>query len=546
MPLVVILLSVLMLSGVGSARTVEFVGETPVNAGPLRSVAEAVMGDDALADSLVLLLEGEGYLESDVAVTGDSVRIEAGTRSMLTSLVDATGRVLIDDVDKAFTPETVQQATELVLEPYRDSGYYYATTSVRTVRADSHQISLVVAITPGPVLRVTSVSFVGLERTDESLIARYLSIDSGDVVTRANIERWRREAAELAFIDLVPPLDIRPRPGFTGADLAFRFVEKQSARIEGAAGYLPDDPAGLVWTLDAALLNLFGGGRRADLRSERRERGRNLFEVGYSQPIFLLGTGTAGLSVATRDYRDSFYEFGVDLLAESQLFESFSVGVNVGWKTVEPSGPVAGYRRFLAGFTVARQSLDDRLNPRSGIDLRWQISYANRVYRDDTLVAAPPRRSLNDTRTDVRVDWYLPVVSSLVGRLGVRYNGLETSEQLPPLSELILVGGPGSIRGYRNEQFAVLRAAVGTIEPRLRFDAGYLFAFYDAGYTSERRTATGGGVETVEQYLQSYGLGLSLTGQGRNGGRSITLSLGWSAEADFDQPRLSVELEAGL
>lgn len=537
----------MLLLGVSSVdgAAVRFVGGEPDNAGNVVKTVRAGGAAKNAIDSVAVMLQDAGYLNASVKVVDDTVVVEAGMRSVLVAIIDSSGTVLRENIDRPFVQGVVEQELDRLLDVYRDDGYYYVQARVLSVRMEAERVSLVVSFNRGPIMTVQSVAITGLERTSDEIVRNYLSIDSGDTVSARAVEQWAQEASQVEFVEFIRPIDITPRPGFTGVDVALQFVEKQSARIEGAAGYIPDDPTGLVWTVDVALLNLFGGGRRADIRSERRERGRNLFEVGYRQPIFVLGTGQAGFSVATRDYRDDFYEFAIDAFADAQLFESFSFGVNAGWKTVEPSTNLAGYRRVLAGFTVARRSVDNPLNPRSGLDLRWRIEYANRRYRIDSLTIAPPRTSLNDTRTDATIDWYVPMVGPLVGRLGVRYQGLETTEELPPLSELILVGGPGTIRGYRNEQFAVLRAATGSLEPRVRFDAGYIFGFYDAAYINERRLV-GDGIETVEDYLQSFGIGLALTGQSRSGSRSIELSLGWSEGAAFDEPRLSVNLEAGL
>jgi len=544
------ILSILLVLGLvvvttSNGREASFLGATPSGKEAIVRVVRSTVADSLVADSVSSLLINQGYLDADIRLESDTVSVHAGDRAVLDRVSSVSGELLLDDIGRQFTKENVDDVLRRLLVPYRDDGYYYATATIQEVSEVEGSIELAVSFTSGPVLTVGSVSLVGLERTRSSGLRRFLSIDSGDTVSARNLQLWASEASSVDYVEFVRPIGISPLPGLTGADVVFQFVEKQGARIEGAAGYTPDDPAGLVWNLDLTLLNLFGGGRRAEIRSERRERGRNLFEVGYRQPLFVIGAGHIGGKVATRDYRDDFYEFGVDLYAESRIVESFDVGVNAGWKTVEPNGDGTGYRRFLAGFGMSRDDLDDPLNPRSGTLLRWQAAYAYRRYNDDSLSTGLELQSLSDARTMISVDWYQPLFGHLVQHLGMQYEGLETSEALPPLSELILIGGPGTIRGYRNEQFAAIRAVSCTFEPRLRFNAGYLFAFYDAAYTSNREPGADG-VVTVERYIQSYGLGFSLRGEGRGGSRAVSLSLGWGDDAAYDEPRLSIQLESGL
>ena len=125
--------------------------------------------------------------------------------------------------------------------------------------------------------------------------------------------------------------------------------------------------------------------------------------------------------------------------------------------------------------------------------------------------------------------------------MAANYAGLESPDLSLPLSELQLIGGPPTLRGYRNEQFAGKRAAWGTFEPRFRYSSGYLFLFYDAAYLNRQNTSLREGVST-EIYRDSFGFGLSVVDQNR----SVRLSIGWNGRDKDSQPRLSVELSTDL
>ncbi|TET96642.1 MAG: hypothetical protein E3J26_00945 [Candidatus Zixiibacteriota bacterium] len=445
-------------------------------------------------------------------------------------------------LDKAFNQRNLEELTDNILSKYYDCGYYWASVKVDKIRKHGERVELEFRIIKGPLVRLAGVVYTGLTRTSHGLVARYIPIGAGDTLSDATLRRAEKAAAGIGFVTFHPPPVIRPLEGYTGADLEFQFSEKKQFTFEGGGGYLPDNSTGLVWHLNLHFNNLFGGGRQTSIFSERRERGRNVLRLGYDQPLFVAGVGHLSFQIGTRDYREQFYEFSLEGAYLTRLRGNLSAGLSLGWKSVEPVGNLPSYSRFTSRFSIEREALDNRLNPANGLDLRWSIAYSYRRYREDSLAATPERNSFNETRVSVSIKWYKQVIGRLVGHLGLNYIGLETDESLPPISELIFIGGPVTIRGFRNEQFAVLRTAFGTVEPRLRFSSGYLFTFYDAAYLNNRVAQPDGTIRTDELYRNSYGLGIAL----HDSRRAIKLSLGWNPELQFDQPRLSVEFSSDI
>jgi outer membrane protein assembly factor BamA len=302
-----------------------------------------------------------------------------------------------------------------------------------------------------------------------------------------------------------------------------------------------------VWSFDLKLLSPFGTGREIAVRSERREKGRRQLDVSYRQPVYLAGPGDLALSLATRDYRDDFYEFGAGVRFSTHLSGRMTTGLRLGWKRVTPADDQRVYSAYSVEYSIERNSLDHPLNPANGLLLQMSLAYTHRRQASsvssapDTVMSAGGER-FNETRSNLTAELYRNLVGRLVGHLSLGYIGLESDDNLPPVSELALIGGPGTLRGYRNEQFAAQRALLGTVEPRLRFRPGYLFVFYDAAYLNRRLSSDGDDTVTEELYRDAAGIGLALLDQYR----SVKLSLGWNTDAAFDQPRLSIELRSDL
>ncbi len=523
------------------ALEVTYIGEPPESKRQIERLARQPINDSTLVDSIKTLLTGAGHLDARVYLADGRLAVRSGPAYRIQTLHFSGDSTFTVEVGEVFDRRRFQATIDGALENLSEDGYIFSAARVQAFRREGNQVRVELHLTRGPLVVLGETVYAGLTRTRTAVVNRYIPLQCGQPLTTRNLQQVERAAATIPFVSFRPPVKIRPRPGYTTADLEFEFAEKRQFHLQGGGGYVPDADAGLVWSLDMAFTNLFGRGREVTILSERRERDRNVLDLGYSQPLFLLGLGTLKLELLTRDYRQQFYEFAVSGAYTMRLNANLSTGLNLGYKTVTPAGEEPAYDRLLAGFNLRRESLDDLLNPAAGIALSWSIEYAHRRYSDDNPNSTAQRQAVSDTRTRLSADWYRRVRRNLVIHVGVNYAGLETSESLPPVSELIFVGGPGTVRGFRNEQFAALRTACGTFEPRYRFEEGHLFLFYDGAWISNRRR-DGESVVSEELYRYGYGLGLAI----HDRQRAVKLSVGWNREAAFDQPRLSVEFSTDI
>jgi outer membrane protein assembly factor BamA len=525
-----------------AADDVVFEGSPSHEAKELRRIIRGA----TLPDSMVTLLHNEGYLDAQVQLNNGKLIVTAGPLYRIDSVYCTTGDSnFVISTDKLFNKSSLQELTDGILTQYYDLGYYWASAKIDQVRKRNGKVVFELRIIKGPVVALEDLSFTGLMRSRHDLVAKYIPVEPGDTLTDETVHRAQTGAASIPFVTFFPPVGIKPREGYTKADLEFQFLEKRQLGFEIGGGYLPDKTNGLVWHLNLNFNNLFGQGKDASFLSDRREKDRNILRVRYAQPLFWTGVGNLQLQAATRDYRQQFYEFSLEGTYSSRISSGVVAGLSLGWKNVKPIGNLSAYSRFSTQFSIEREALDDRVNPANGLSLSWSIAYAYRRYADDSLAVSPQQTSFNETRTAMTVKWYKKVAGQLIEHLGFNYVGLETDESLPPISELTFIGGPGTIRGFRNEQFVALRAAFGTIEPRWRFSSGFLFVFYDAAYLNNRIADSSGSesnVSTQEMYRYGYGVGLAL----HNALRAVKLSLGWDPELPFDQPRLSVEFSSDI
>ncbi|MCP4683908.1 MAG: BamA/TamA family outer membrane protein, partial [bacterium] len=444
------------------------------------------------------------------------------------------------EVGEPFTQANLEQAVGRELGRAQERGFFFARLRVTQVAREGLRVTVNARMNLGPRVEVSSLTFTGLKQSRPEVLKRYIELKAGDSLTTVGLAATEEDALAIPFVRFRPPARILPRPGYAEADVELGFDELRQFHIFGGVGYVPDDDKKIVWNLDLKLRNLFGGGKQVAVKSDRRNEGRNSLHIAYGQPFFLMGTGWLDLEVATRDYRDDFYEFGLQGRFTARLARKGSTGLGLAWRRVEPAGDSPSFSAYTVEYSIGRMFFDEPLNPSKGFQVSAAIAYTYRRYTSIDSVTA--REVFNETRSRLSLQAVQPMYRGLVGYLGAQYMGLETGEELPPLSELALIGGPGSLRGFRNEQFAAQRAGLATLEPRLRFSQGYAFLFYDAAYINRRLSNGEGKAHTEELYRDGFGLGLSLFDKVR----SIKLSLGWNRDAGFDQPQLSIEMAADL
>ena len=455
------LVSILEFSG-ASAVEIEFAGRKPENS---KYIIERLKNDSnpsfALLDSLTMKMTNSGYLDASVIIKGNKLVIASGPRYMLSKLIfhsdSAMGVLLFMPFDSLNVSFTIEQE----LQKYRDSGYHYVSAQSESVELIDSSVTLHVSLNLGPLVKYGEPVLVGLTRTDRQLIKKFLPENKTGLLTSEYLIEAERAAAQIPFVKFSPPLALQPRPGYTVSDVVFNFLERTPVRFEGAAGFTGQEGAGAVWSLALSLNNLFGKGKEVRIVSERRDPKRNILNVGYSQPVFLAGLGELNLNIATRDYRDEFYEFGVSTGVHSRINNTFVTGLEMGWKSVRPEIANTGYNRFNGQFSISRKTFINNFNPTNGLALKWGIDFSFRRYVSPNLPSTLSSRTFNETRSKLNAAIFQPFPGPVLVYLALNYEGFETREALPPLSELILIGGPGSLRGYRNEQFAAIRSAYG-------------------------------------------------------------------------------------
>ncbi len=489
---------------------------------------------------LVRILSDSGYLAASYTVdTFGRVDITTGNRSVL-RIITFDGDTTTELSSLApFTQRAVSDLVQPVLASFQARGYYYASAQVLPISIIGDSVDLVATVRKGPLVTISEIRCNGVRRTSDQLVQRSLGFVQGEPLTSSKIAEIDRRARQIPFLTYLPPVEIEPLPGYTTANLRLNFREPSIFSASGTGGYRPDDKNGVVWSFDGKLRDLFGAGRTIRVLSERRDKDNNILNIEYSQPSFLIGRGQFDARIRSRDLRSQFSEFAISAGLSTYVSDQSSLGGTIGWSRVDPADSTFGYNKYSAGVRYGMNARYDSLSPVSGYHVQWSVDYQLRVAKNAVDSVTVRRISKNESRSRLTLETALPLYKPVwVATTKLDLMALFTDESNPPLAELFLLGGPGSIRGYRTDQFAALRAAIGSAELHVRGKQGYLFLFGDAGYLY----SPSGEGKSDESTRIGYGAGFRLFDRDR----MVEVAVGWNPDLRLNRPQLILKLATGL
>jgi outer membrane protein assembly factor BamA len=119
------------------------------------------------------------------------------------------------------------------------------------------------------------------------------------------------------------------------------------------------------------------------------------------------------------------------------------------------------------------------------------------------------------------------------------YRGIESREDIIPLSEQFYLGGAATLRGYRENQFHGSRVALSRWEIRFgRASYENLYFFVDGGYVFRMKEDTSGTASRENLFRAGYGFGIrTMTKLG-----DVDLSFGVGEKLSLQQTKVHVIL----
>lgn len=355
---------------------------------------------------------------------------------------------------------------------YLNNGYlgYRAEAVEREIRNDTIDFDII--ITEGPQFRVRNINIVGNHRTNDYVFRREMVLLPGEIYNHSDMISSVRLISQMGFID-PQKVTFDPKPNMQDktVDIDFKVAEKSSDQLELSAGY--GGYIGFTGTVGVTFNNFslknmlkpktwdplpMGDGQRLSLRFQSSGLWYNSLTFAFTEP-WLGGKKPIALNVAINYGRyamggswnattgaldgtphDSYIRnWGGNVSLSRRLRWPdknfiFSVGLDyMNFKlkdypllSVEVPEYRNGFSNNLAlKFTVARNTLDQILFPRSGSSLSFSMAFTPPVSllsdKDYSTLTARERYSwVEYHKYKFSSDWYQRIVGNFVLRLSAK------------------------------------------------------------------------------------------------------------------------------
>lgn len=498
-----------------------------------------------------------GFLFATISVTTNEdssrvlVSIDEGTQASYRA-VSVAGvpppeaarimRLLQAEPGGPFDPGLLDRGMKQLLSEYDSAGYPFIQVWFDSVSVDREMraVDMALFVADGGQKRLVNVIFEGLKKTREPVALKMSGLKIGDEYSGRKLADAARRLRALGVFTSVgaPAVTLAPDGGGVESRIAVEEPERTNT-FQVALGYAKEEgerPRVFSGLASLDFRNL--GGSLKDLSVFWQNDGaeRSETSIRFTDRLFLgraLGIGF------------SLEQIGLDTLYTWQ-----SAGVectiplgSAGRQSWAITASAHGDRSVFSEGVLKRSW---RLRASGGLSFRWG-SAVDRLHLElgGRLTYAGKKQYRRTDGGDDTISQYIFAARVQSGiALGfarlhneTSYRGIRSDESLVPLSEQFYLGGAGSLRGYRENQFHGIRTALARTE--LRVGPGgneNAYLFVDAGYVLEVRE--GAAVETRDLFRAGYGFGLRTISRVGD----VDLSFGVGEKLSLQQTKVHVIL----
>jgi outer membrane protein insertion porin family len=383
----------------------------------------------------------------------------------------------------------------------------------------------------------------GNRDTKSSVVVRETRVHPGELFNPAKMDAIRTRLNRLNIFSSVSEPELYMR-GATGG-LLITVQEGNTNTFDGVVGYVPGAVAGqsgyVTGLVSVAMRNLFGTGRKLNVRWQREDRYSQELAVRYIEPWILGAPVNIGGGFLQRQQDSSYIHRTLDGEADLMLSEELSVGLLVRSEEVIPSidstyvSNTKHSSTLAIGANILYDTRNDLYNPTTGARYRIEYSYGKKKL-DGAAASTPGSGKTEVQKLLLDLEFYLPSFARQViafGLHGYEVRGGEVQE-----SDMFRFGGARTLRGYRENQFLGSRVAWTNAEYRfLMGRRSFLFGFMDTGYYSRPPDPSQNipGEDAIK-----YGYGFGLRTDTPLGNISVSFALGQGDS--FSQGKIHIGL----
>jgi len=371
---------------------------------------------------------------------------------------------------------------ESILRIYEDEGYPFVKSRLDTIRLNEDQLMGTVTIDPGQKIIIDSILNRTGYRLSPAVLRRIMNISPGEPYSESAVREANLRLSRIEWMIQKRPLEV----GFHD-NLASVFVYPEKAgtnRFDGWVGLTPvsagSSKMAFSGTINLGLNNLAGQGEVWDLMWRRTQDQSQQLKTGVRLP-YLAGMpfgleGVIDLYRQDTSWFNLFAEGGIPYYFSPDNRLSLFYRYHSSNLLIEnaPDGliPRRSFQTHLTGLSWKFLTLDNRANPRRGLDIQAEVLVGSRAVADSA--------SMTRSEADFHFSGYLPVSSRFVLAGHAAGGAILASGILE--NECFRIGGVGDLIGFDENQFRSDRYLVAAAEMRYLLDPfSYLLVRINAG-----------------------------------------------------------------
>ncbi len=468
--------------------------------------------DDSLSVSITIFVtEGERIEIGKIAIDGNRLFSQ---EAILRDFDTRVGEVLAESV--------LERDVELLIGRYERLGYPFVIVGIDTVsmyndEEGRRRLAVHLTVDEGRRVTINEIQVQGNESTQSDVIVRESRIAPGGLYNQDKVNEIKRRLDRLNFFASIS----EPQLYLVGSDtvgrggLLIKVQEGNTNTFDGVIGYQParteSERGYLTGLVNVSMRNLFGTGRRADIRWHQQDRATQELELHYLEP-WLFGYPVSIEPGFLQRKQDSTYvSRRFDVKGNLLVTEDLGAALTFSHESVIPSEAsefsVSDSRTITGGAEIRFDTRGDIYNPTSGVFYRttYQVGQ-KKILTRGTGDGSDQRYTVQ--RIGVDVEAFFEIFSKQVFAVGL--HGRELRSGQIEVSDLFRLGGTNTLRGYREDQFLGSRLLWSNTEYRFSLARrSYIYGFFDAGYYLKPEDEIRN-VEEVSAVKTGFGIGVRI------------------------------------
>lgn len=486
---------------------------------------------DFRIDSLVLqppkltvfLTEGAPFLIAKLTFHGNTIL----SHEELADLCDTK-------IGEPLVQATLESDIDEILKKYESLGRPFTKILLREPRLISKDdggapkpcIELDIDIQEGKFTKLIGTRIFGNQSTKSEVIEREIRFREGEAFREEKFNLIQSRLERTNFFERVFPPELlvvsNTSDDTLEAALKLQIVEGNPNTFDGIVGYQPpqnpndpNDAGFFTGLINISLQNMFGTGRRLDVKWLKPNQFTQETRLRYQEPYFV-GLPLSLIFDFMQLKQDStFTQLQLGLSAAYRFADNFFITSSLTREEINPifEGETVAQVIFptiitLTGFGMVYDSRDYPISPQSGFYFRNDYRIGRKVITasDSLLSLYAIQTSVLQQRVLFEAEYYQRTLKRQV--LMLRFHGEAILAEEIQFSDLMRFGGAQNLRGYREQQFLASQLMWLNTEYRFLLSRkAFLFGFYDIGYFFKPQNPINALDGSLRGWRRGFGIG---------------------------------------